>query len=495
MHVAIDLGAESGKIVVSDLRQFKVIHRFPSNSVRIHGTLQWNILEIFAEIKRGLSMTFAEYRNVQSIGVDTWGVDYALLDGLGDMLGTPFHYRDSRTEDIIEKLRKNPGEEYIYEATGIQFLPINTIYQLREEVEKKRARLQVAEHFLTIPDLLNYWLCGVRVNEFSIATTTQLYNPMKKNWDWELIRKLDIPEKIFGNIVASGTVLGPLREDVRMETGAPRETLVIAPACHDTASAVAAVPVDEGTDYAYLSSGTWSLLGVELETPLITTESRMANFTNEGAADGGIRFLKNIMGLWILQECRREWLSEGISVDYHELVYQARMEKPGRSIIDVDDMRFLKPGLPEDKMITRIQNYCQETDQWVPETPGTVARIIMESLAQRYAETLSRLQELSNKTISHLYIIGGGSQNELLCTLTAETTGIPVSAGPVEATALGNILMQALACGNINSIAEGRRLIKDCHPIQQFQPQRPSAPMNQLRSSVPDTTSEHQSRL
>ena len=293
MHIAIDLGAESGRVIVGNLETLDIVHRFPSPAVRVGKALHWDILAIYAEIKRGLRRAFEQYGTaIQSIGIDSWGVDYGLLDSGGHLLGNPFHYRDSRTDGLVDELQEKIGKERIYSSTGIQFMSINTIYQLYNEAKNRPEFLALADAFLTIPDLLNYWLCAVKANEFSNATTTQLYSPLSNDWDWELIEALHIPAGIFQKIVPPGTVLGELRNEVRLEVGAHRDVTLIAPACHDTGSAIAAIPAKPGEDYAYLSSGTWSLLGVELDSALISEESMAANFTNEGSAGGNFRFLR-----------------------------------------------------------------------------------------------------------------------------------------------------------------------------------------------------------
>ena len=471
MHIAVDLGAESGRVIVGNLETFDVIHRFPSPAVRVAGTLHWDILAIFAEIKAGLRTAFKRYGTaIKSIGIDTWGVDYGLIDSQGRLLGNPFHYRDNRTDGVMEEIQAKVGKERIYSSTGIQFMSINTIYQLCDEVKNRAAVLSAADAFLTIPDLLNYWLSDVRANEFSNATTTQLYNPLSKDWDWELIAELGIPAGIFQKIVPPGTILGKLRDDLRLEVGGHKDLLVIAPGCHDTASAVAAVPLGSEKNYAYLVSGTWSLLGTELDKVFISEEGMRGNFTNEGSANGDFIFLKNITGLWILQECRKEWSSAETLLEYDEIVRQAGLVGDLGIYIDVDDTRFLKPGTVTNGMVNRIQAYCRETSQRIPKTPGEIAKVIFESLARCYAENLQTLQNITGRKADCLYIIGGGSQNELLCKLTASASGTPVSAGPVEATALGNILVQALACGDIASIEEGREIIRRSYPLSLFDP-------------------------
>jgi rhamnulokinase len=473
MYIAVDLGAESGRVIAGDLKRLEIVHRFPSRSVRIRGRLYWDAPGIYSEILGGLREAFRRYSDkIRSIGIDTWGVDYGLLDSTGDLLGNPFHYRDDRNDGIMEEVRARLGDRRLYEATGIQFLPFNTVFQLREEVAHRSQRLAVAMDFLTIPDLLNYWLCGVKANEFSNASTTGLYDPVAGEWAWDLIDELDIPRGIFRNVVPSGTVLGELSPDIAAELGAPDGVSIVAPACHDTGSAVAAVPAAPGeSNFAYLSSGTWSLLGIERRLPLINDESREANFTNEGGADGGIRFLKNIMGLWILQESRNEWGdSRGSLPDYGVIAAEAKSADPPETTIDVDDPRFLKPGRPDDPMCARIDGYLREHGVRPPGSMGGYARLILESLAQRYAETIRTVERLNRKRIGALYIIGGGSQNDVLNQLTADAASLPVFAGPVEATALGNILMQSLAAGEISGIEEGRSLIRKYHTIREFLP-------------------------
>lgn len=472
MHIAVDLGAESGRVIAGDISNLKtldIVHRFPSRRVRA-GSLYWDILFIYAEIKEGLRSAFKKYGPaIKSIGIDSWGVDYGLIDSGGGLLGNPFHYRDDRTRGLLEEVQEKCGSARIYSSTGIQFMPINSIYQLYSEVKNRPEALAAANSFLMIPDLLNYWLCGVRVNEFSNATTTQLYSPGRADWDWELIEALDIPRGIFREIVPSGTVLGTLREEVRAEIAAGEGVVVIAPATHDTGSAVAAVPAEPGKSHAYLSSGTWSLLGTELESALITEASMEANFTNEGSASGSFRFLKNIMGLWILQECRREWAAaeaDGVGVmDYKDITQQAELVGDMGIYIDVDDGRFLDPGSSADPMTARVQAVCRESGQPPPRLPGEFARVIFESLARRCAENINILQNLTGKTFQCLHVIGGGSRNKLLCRLTARAADIPVHAGPVEATALGNILVQALACGTISSLNDGRELIRNSRAV------------------------------
>lgn len=476
--VAVDLGAESGRVIVGELSGVEVVHRFANRPVRVKNSLYWDILSIFAEVKIGLREAFQRYpHGIAGIGVDTWGVDYGLLDDQGELLQNLYHYRDGRTDGIPEQLYQRVSRREVFERTGIQFMQINTIYQLYAHLQQKPELVRQARRFLTLPGLLNYWLTGVAANEYSHATTTQLYDTRRRDWAWELIDALGFDRRWFGRIVRPGTVLGPLLPQVAEETGAGPEVLVIAPATHDTGSAAAAVPSAavpangeaEGT-CAFLSSGTWSLLGVEIPEPVIDDTAYRYNFTNEGAADGGIRFLKNIIGLWIVQECKRSWDLEGREYSYPELAQLAEKAGPAGFSIDLNDPRFLKPGLIEDGMPARIRACCAERGERAPAEPGALVRGVLESLAALYARTIVELQEATGRKIRQLHVIGGGSQNELLCRLTARAAGIPTYAGPVEATALGNILVQALTLGELEGLAQGRELIRRSYPIREYAP-------------------------
>jgi rhamnulokinase len=471
--VAIDLGAESGRVIVGTLDSLDVVHRFANGPVRIRDSLYWDIPRIFAEILRGLKAAFAKYpTGLASVGLDTWGVDYALLDRDGDPIGLPYHYRDARTDPIPDKVFAKVPRIEVLRQTGVQFMQINTLYQLVAHFAAKPDLTRAAERFLTIPDLLNYWLTGNPTNEYSITTTTQMYDPRKRDWAWSLLDSLGIPRKLFGPVLMPGARIGGLSPHVAAETGAPSGLPVIAPACHDTACAVAAVPAESssGAGYAYLSSGTWSLLGVESREPIITEESIRRNFTNEGASDGGIRFLKNIMGLWILQECKRSWDERGTELGYAEIARLAEEAGPSSFSIDPDDSRFLKPGIVGDSMPARIEAYCRESGQSAPATPGEFARGVLESLARSYATTIESIEKCTGKPIGTLHIIGGGSQNDLLNRLTADATRRKVLAGPVEATALGNILAQAIVAGDVPSITAGRARIRQAFGIRTFLP-------------------------
>jgi rhamnulokinase len=472
-YAAVDLGAESGRVIVGSLEELDVVHRFSNGPVRIRGSLFWDIPRIYAEILSGLKAAFAKYPSgIRSIGLDAWGVDYGFLDAGGDLLGLPYHYRDARTDSIPEKVFAKIGRDEVARRTGVQFMQINTIFQLYAHFERKPELRAAARRFLTVPDLLNYWLTGRMANEYSIATTTQLYDPRARDWAWTLMDALGIPRGLFERVVMPGTALGSLSGHVAREINAPAGLPVIAPGCHDTACAVAAVPTERapGDGYAYLSSGTWSLLGVESKEPIITDAGISGNFTNEGSTDGGFRFLKNIMGLWILQECRRAWEAGGAELSYEELCRLASEAPAGRCAIDPNDPRFLKPAIIGDGMPERIAAYCREIGQDAPSTPGETARGVMESLARLYAHTIALLEECTGKAVDVLHVIGGGSKNDFLNQLTADAVGKPVLAGPAEATALGNILSQAIAAGETGSIREGRARIMRAFSPKKFDP-------------------------
>lgn len=470
--IAIDIGAESGRIIVGDIMAMEAVYRFPNNPVRIKESIYWDILGIFNEIKKGLKEAFKKYPDqIVSIGIDTWGVDYVLLDDDGDLLGNPYHYRDKRTDNVMEEVFSIIPKEEIFAETGIQFMQINTIYQLYSFAKNKPKVFGNARYFLTIPDLLNYWLSGIIKNEYSIATTTQLYNPIERNWSIKIMNKLGLKREIFGEIIMPGTKIGKLLPAIAREIGADSEVVVVAPACHDTGSAVAAIPVEDDTNYAYISSGTWSLIGIESPKPIINEKSFKFNFTNEGSADGGFRFLKNVTGFWIIQECKKFWDEKVRSYSYDELTEMALKYGPANFRIDPDDSRFLKPGLIDDNMPDRIKAYCQETGQKVPETPAEIVRGVIESLADKYTKTIEMIEEITNKTINEIYIIGGGCRNGLLCQIVANATGLSVFAGPVEATAIGNLMIQAKSMGQIKSIVEGRETIRRAFDIKKYLPE------------------------
>jgi len=472
-HIAIDLGASNGRVLVGDLSSFEVVHRFVTHNDQILGEFYWNIQGLFSEIKVGLRKAFALYGDaIASIGIDTWGVDYVLTDAKGSLVSLCYHYRDSRTDGLIEEVaQKLGGKMRIYEQTGIAFQPFNTLYQLRAMQRDRPQTLAAAAHYLSVPDLLAYWLTGVMSNERSHASTTQLYDPRTGTWAWKLIDELGLDRSLFSPIVDSGTVLGPLTVEVSHEVGAPASVVVIATAAHDTASAVAAVPSAEGETPLYISSGTWSLLGVELETPRMDEQALQSGFTNEVAASGKIRFLKNIMGMWIQQECVRHWeKEEGTEIAWKTLDEQTIACASYQGWIDPTDQRFLKPNTHGNLMVDRINSWCDEHGIGRPASKGEYMVAIYRGLAKAYAKAIKDLESVLETKFSSLYIIGGGCKNVILDQWAATETGLVVHAGPVEATALGNLIVQAWAAGGISSLQEGRDQIRAQGMVKVFRP-------------------------
>ena len=467
--LAFDLGAESGRGVLGDFDGERLtleeLHRFSNGGVRILDNLHWDVLGLWNEMKATLSICARENIGLSGIGVDTWGVDFALLGRDDVLLGFPYHYRDSRTEGMLEAAFRHVSRRTLFERSGCQFLQINTLYQLLSMVVHKSALLDVSETFLMIPDLFNFWLTGRKVCEFTDATTTQFYDPRQKGWSKEIYDALDLPYEILPEIVQPGTHLGGLLPSVAAETGLP-EIPIIAPACHDTGSAVAAVPA-VGKDWAYISSGTWSLMGIEVLEPIVTSQALALNFTNEGGVENTFRFLKNIMGLWLVQECRRAWAQRGNDISYSQMAQLAETAKPFTALIDPDDDTFLPPG----DMPARITDYCKRAGQPPPLDVGSILRCGLESLALKYRWVLEKLEAVRGRSINVIHIVGGGSQNQTLCQFTADATGKPVVAGPVEATAVGNIVVQAIACGLIGSISEAREIIRRSFNVITYEPE------------------------
>jgi rhamnulokinase len=470
--LALDLGASGGRAIIGrfdgERLALEEVHRFANGPVTLPSltgpSLHWNPLDLFEQVKQGLTKAMQCCGpNLSSLGIDTWGVDFALLDGQGQLLEIPYHYRDRRTDGMMDWAFQWVSRPEIFAATGIQFLQLNSLFQLAAMVAHRSPVLGLARSLLFMPDLLNYWLGGQEVNEYTIASTSQCLNPHSRTWATGLLERLGIPTGIFGEIVPPGTVLGELLPWVADETGAHGIKLV-APGCHDTASAVAAVPA-EGQDYAYLSSGTWSLMGVESHQPVVNEHALALNVTNEGGVCGTIRLLKNVTGLWVIQECRRTWLQEGSKLSWEEIVTLATAAPAFTAFIDVDAPDFVLPG----DMPARIQSYCARTGQPVPADKGTVARIVFESLALKYRRTLETLDELVGHRVKTLHIVGGGTQNRLLSQFAADAIGRPVVAGPIEATAAGNILMQMLATGTIASLTEGRDIIRRSFGTETFE--------------------------
>ena len=464
---AIDLGAESGRATWAafDGRTLRLeeAYRFPNGPVQVLDSLYWDPLRLFAEIKHGLeACARLSSRAISGIGLDTWGVDFALLGRDDELLGNPFHYRDRRTAGMMEQAFRRVPKEEIFEQTGIQFMPINSLYMLLSMSES--SALEAAQTFLMIPDLFNFWLSGHKACEFTDATTTQLYDQRAGDWARSLIDKLGLPGRIFLPVTQPWAVLGPILPSVAEEVGLDAAP-IIAPACHDTGSAVAAVPA-QVKDYAYISSGTWSLVGVEIDAPVITPQSLAYNFTNEGGVSGSVRFLKNVMGLWLIQECRREWAQAGEEFTYTDLIDMAEKAAPFRSFVDPDAEVFLRPG----EMAKRLRNFCLKTGQSVPEDRGALVRCIFESLALKYRVVVEQIEAMLGRRLEVIHVVGGGSQNRLLCQFTADATGRPVVAGPIEATAIGNALVQAMALGHLASLTDVREVVRNSFELIVYEP-------------------------
>ena len=465
--LAVDLGAESGRCTVGDFDGTALTlteaHRFSNGPVQLPDGMHWDALRLFEEMKAGVRRARRD-GPVASVGVDTWGLDFALLGRDGVLLHNPYHYRDHRTEGMLEEAFRRVPREEIFRRTGIQFMSVNTLYQLLAMVVAGSAALERAATFLMMPDLFNYWFTGTVGCEFTDATTSQCYDPSAHYWAVDILGRLGIPSRIFPPIISPATVLGPIHTSLADETdGAGIK--VIAPACHDTAAAVVAVPAVR-PNFAYISSGTWSLVGVEVPTPLINAQTLADNFTNEGGVGGRFRLLKNVLGLWILQECRRRWAEEAEPPSYDTLTLEARAAASFGSLIDPDDERFLRPT----DMPARIGEFCRETGQLVPRSRGEITRCILESLALKYRAVIERLDALLGRRIEVIHIVGGGSRNTLLCQLTADATGRPVDAGPAEATVMGNLLVQAMALGHLQTVEDIREVVRNSTVASVYEP-------------------------
>jgi rhamnulokinase len=468
--IAADLGASNGRMLLArwDGARFSLeeLHRFANGPVTVHDRLYWDALALWREIKSGLERYAATVGDAPAaIGMDTWGVDYALLDKRGRLLGNPVHYRDARCNGVQERLFGVVPPEKLFAQTGIQFMQINTLIQLYAMADQGDPQLDHASTFLMIPDLFNYWMTGRKAVEYTIASTSQMLHAAERRWATGLLAKLNLPTHILPEIVAPGTEMGALLPGVCEETGIKGTPPIIAPGTHDTASAVAAIPgLDERS--AYISSGTWSLMGVEIRQPIINDATRHYNFTNEGGVAGTIRLLKNIGGLWLLQEARRQWARGGHEYSWAQMLAEAEKSPPFRSIIDPDAADFLAPL----QMVDAIATACRHTGQPEPQTVGEVVRCALESLALRYRWTLHALEELVGHRLDVVRIVGGGSQNRLLCQLTADACQRPVVTGPVEATALGNVMVQAMATGHLSSLSEAREAVAASIPQEHFTP-------------------------
>ncbi|MCW3818161.1 rhamnulokinase [Micromonospora sp. DR5-3] len=453
---AVDLGASSGRVMLGHVGPGRLdlteVHRFPNEPVRLGDTLHWDVLALYRGVLDGLRAAGP----VTSLGVDSWAVDYGLLDASGALLGNPVHYRDARTDGVAERVTKQLGAERLYRTTGLQQLPFNTLYQLVAAAGSPQ--LAAARRLLLIPDLIAYWLTGEVTAEITNASTTQLYDLRRRAWATDLMADAGIPAYLFPPLREPGTRIGPVRPGL----GLPGTPDVVAVGSHDTASAVVGVPAT-GTSFAYISCGTWSLVGVELDAPVLSEASRQANFTNESGLDGTIRYLRNVMGLWLLQESVRTWGG----IDLPDLLRRAAREPAFRSVVDPDDPRFLPPG----DMPARIAEACRRAGEPVPTSPAATVRCIVDSLALAHRRAVRQAQQLSGRHVDAVHVVGGGARNDLLCQLTADACGLPVFAGPVEAAALGNILVQARAAGVLaGDLAALRAVLRDTQHIVRYEP-------------------------
>ena len=468
-YLAVDLGAGSGRVIageIGDRIRLEEIHRFPNDSVQAGAYLHWDIFKLFKEIKLGFTKAAAKsLSDLSGIGVDTWGVDFGLLDENDHIVSNPVCYRDARTNGMMEKVFKIMPKAEIFEYTGIQFMQFNTLFQLYSMVETDDAWIKKASQLLFMPDLFNFLLTGRKCSEYTIASTSQLLNANLRDWDRTIFKKLNMPVSIMQDIVQPGTPVGTLFGDIQKETGL-KATDIIASASHDTASAVAAVPAGSGS-WAFLSSGTWSLIGVEIEQPIITDITLNHKFTNEGGVGQTIRLLRNVAGMWLLESCIQSWKQQNVSCEYDELIHLALQEESFQTVINPDDNLFLNP--PD--MPAAIREYCKQHSIQAPGTTGAYVRTIFESLAMKYRLIIENINEILGSPVRVMHIVGGGSQNELLNQFTANACGIPVVAGPVEATAAGNIMIQAISKNHIQSVQEGRELVAGSFPLKHYEPE------------------------
>ncbi|MBQ7822530.1 MAG: rhamnulokinase [Clostridia bacterium] len=468
--LAVDLGASSGRTIVGSFNGEKLTleenHRFPNEPVMLNGNFTWDTVRIFHEIKQALNKcATSDDRDIKTIGIDTWGVDYGLIDKNGRLMSNPMHYRDLRTDKVIPQAHEIVPRKDIYASTGIQFMNFNTIYQLFADKVNNPYLLENADKLLFTPDLLNYFLTGEKRCEYTIASTGAILDAKKRQIDTALLAKLGINAELFAKMAMPGDSVGKLASYITDEIGS-LDAKVVNSASHDTASAVVAVPAGSAEDFVYISSGTWSLMGTEVSEPIITEESLKYDFTNEGGYGGKIRFLKNIMGLWLEQESRRQYKREGKDYSFNDLSEMAKAAKPCASLINPDDPAFATPGnLPK-----RIAEYCAKTGQSVPETPGEIVRTIFDSLALRYRWTLEKIDKLKGKKTPFINIVGGGTKEEMLSRLCANACKVPVYAGPVEATATGNLLVQAISLGEISGLAQAREVVKNSFEINCYEP-------------------------
>lgn len=440
-YIAADFGAGSGRVIVGESTPSGIalteVHRFPNRQITFGGTVHWDFLALFEELKTGLKKAFSKYDDIVSIGIDTWGVDFGLIDRNGSLLANPVCYRDARTAGMLDKAFQSIPKEEFFALTGNQFMEINTLFQLLAMKERGDVALEVADKLLFMPDLFNYYLCGVAANEYTIATTSQMLNPSTQEWDAEVFSRLGLPIGIMQRIAPAGTILGELLPDVAEEVGAPAGIKVVTVGSHDTASAIASISPEVSDGWAFISSGTWSLMGIDTPSPIVTPDALAADFTNEGITNGHISFLRNITGLWLLQNLEQEWKAAGEDYTYTSLIADAEKSTVD-SIVDVDAPCFSKPR----SMSVAIRDYCKNGGMQVPETKGDFMRVVCMSLAAKYADVKTKLEQCSGQTIDTIYVVGGGSQNVLLNRLTGEKTGCRVVPCEKEATAIGNIMVQ-----------------------------------------------------
>ena len=468
--LAFDFGASSGRAMIAtydgDRIDLKEVHRFTNDPVLVGGTLYWDTLRLFHEIKQGITKAWHD-GGFDSIGIDTWGVDFGLFDKDGRMLENPVNYRDSRTDGMMEEAFKSVPRDELYKRTGIQLMKINTLFQLVSIAKKRPELLERADKMLFTPDLFNYLLTGEMKTEYTIASTSQMLDVFSRDWDREMLGRLGIPERLLTEIVQPGTVVGKLSPAICEELGVPAVD-VVAIASHDTASAVISVPAipPKDKDFIYISCGTWSLFGTELAEPVVDERSIKYNFTNEGGYNGTIRYLKNIMGLWLIQESRRQWIREGLNPSYADLEREALAVEPFRCFIDPDEDVFAGPG----NMPKRVREFCERTGQYVPQTTGEVMRCIYESLAMKYRYTLGALEDVTGKKYNSIHVVGGGTKDKFLCHLAADACKLQVVAGPIEATVLGNSVTQLMASGDVSGLADARRVIANSFDTISYEP-------------------------
>lgn len=469
-YIGFDFGAESGRCVVAILKDYHIelneVHRFPTHNYRDASGFHWNVNEIFKEIVTGLKNASNKFGpKYESIGIDTWGVDYALIDKKNEILHNPYHYRDDRTDNIMEEAFSIVSKEKIYSIAGIQFMQFNTLFQLLADKKNDPSKLDTVNKMLLIPDYLNFLLSGQKKAEYTIASTTGLINPSNRDWSSELIEKFGIPKNIFAEIVEPGTKLGTILPSIADRVGLSADIPITATTGHDTAAAVVSVPADDD-NWAFLSSGTWSLMGVEIKNPILNKDALKYNFTNEGGFENTIRFLKNIIGLWPIQECRRYWESKGNEYSYQYLTDKASETGNSGRWINLNDARFLKAG----NMPSKINSFLEETGQEPADSIGDVIRIVLESLAFNYKKTLEEIEKITHNKIAKLHAVGGGIQNELLNQLAADALGIDVIAGPIEGTIVGNIGVQAIATNAVDGLTEWREIVRNSFSPKVYKP-------------------------